>query len=267
MNMTVSDLCVRALRIAGRGDKPTADDLNQAIVSLNGMTSAWRSRGVDLFNLYDQQIILPVADTVLVSGATYVCIREHYSTIEDNPGVGANWQNYWAVTTNVTATIAWAEGTTYQTPNKLMPMGSSPELAEVVNTRIVRLGEVTPVIPIGRATFMNLDPAILGIPTVLYQVLGNALELRLHPTPDYEDLVFLFTGVMVPPDQIIGGEAWFPPPWLQALQYGLASELSYHFVLPPERVAMLNQKAEREFLLAKGYPKKEAETCGIKSLY
>ena len=80
-------------------------------------------------------------------------------------------------------------------------------------------------------------------------------------------LVFLFTGVMVPPDQVIGGEAWFPPSWLQALQYGLASELSYHFVLPPERVAMLNQKAEREFLLAKGYPKKEAETCGVKSLY
>ena len=36
-----------------------------------------------------------VSDTVLNDGACYICIQDHTSSSSDEPGTGANWEDYW----------------------------------------------------------------------------------------------------------------------------------------------------------------------------
>ena len=52
-------------------------------------------------------------DMVLVGGVTYRCIVTHTSTTTNEPGTGADWQDYWQVTTTETSSTAWATSTSY----------------------------------------------------------------------------------------------------------------------------------------------------------
>lgn len=267
MNLSVNSLLTRSLQIAGRGDKPTSDDMAQALVSLNAMLGAWRLRGVDLFNLHDQQYTMSAADYVLNDGATYVCIRPHYSTTSDEPGTGANWQNFWALTTNVTGTVTWSAGVSYTAPNRVFISGGSIYMPEVANVRILQTGTVNFVDIVGREEFFALDPAELGIPTKVFIQPGPQAEFHFWPTPDYSDLLLLFTAVLVGQDQYTGTDAYVPPTWLQALQYGLAAELGYYFNLTPDRLGVLNNKAEVEFRRALGSDKGVVESCHVDPCY
>ena len=267
MSMSVNTLLLRSLQIAGRADKPTSDTLAQALVSLNTLLASWRLRGVDLFNLHDQQYPISPENYILNDGATYVCIRPHYSTTSDEPGTGANWQNFWALTTNVTSTVAWAAGTSYTSPNRVFLTAGAEGMPEVANPRILKAGAVTDIDIVGRQEFEDLDPAELGIPTKIFIAPGPQTEFFFWPTPDYSDLILLFTAVVVAQTQYAGTDAYVPDTWLQALQYGLAAELGYYFNLTPDRLAVLNNKAEVEFRRALGSDKGVVESCHVDPCY
>jgi len=266
MNMTVKELCTRALQLAGRADKVTTDDYNMSIVTLNTLLNAWRARGVDLFNLQDIPQNVSLADYVLNDGSTYICIRDHYSTAADEPGAGANWENYWVLTTSVTSTTAWAAATNYVTPRKFDIDGTAT-VAAVANVRVIQTGLIYPVELIGDHDFFKLDPVTLGIPTKMFlaPTSTGGVEAWVHPTPDHSDLVMNFTLVQYPADLHTYSDVGLPPKWFQALQYGLAAELAFYFVLSAERITMLSNKAEIEFQRAKD--KGGTETCYVKPLF
>lgn len=268
MNMSVQDLCTRALQLAGRADKVTTDDYNMSIVTLNTLLNAWRLRGVDLFNLHDVQQIIYPDDYVLNDGATYVCIRDHYSTTTNEPGTGASWEDYWALTTNVTSTVAWAASTNYTSPRKFTVDGTST-VASVANVRVLQTGSIYLVDLIGREEFFALDPMELGIPSkmLLAPNATGGVEAWVHPTPDYSNLSFWFTLVQCTSDLHSYSDVTVPPQWLQALQYGLAAELAFYFVLPPERIGLLASKAEIEFKRALGSDKGDTESCHVTPVF
>ncbi len=267
MNMSVNSLLTRALQLAGRGDKPTSDDMAQALVSLNVLLGTWRNRGVDLFNLHDQQYTMSLENYVLHNGTTYVCIRPHYSTTNDEPGAGANWRNFWASTTNITSTVAWAVDTSYTAPNRLFLSGGTSYMSEIANPRILQAGTVNFLDIVGREEFFALDPAELGIPTKIFIQPGPQAEFHFWPTPDYSDLILLFTAVLTGQDQYTGTEVYIASNWLQALQYGLAAELGYYYNLTPDRIGVLNNKAEVEFRRALGSDKGVVESCHVDPCY
>jgi len=266
MNMTVQSLCTRALQLAGRADKVTTDDYNTAITTLNTLLNAWRVRGVSLFDLHDVQQVISPDDYVLNDGATYVCIRDHYSTVSDEPGTGANWENFWALTTNVTSTMAWAAGTNYTSPRKITVDGTAT-VAAVANVRVVQTGLIYPVELIGDHDFFELDPSELGIPAKMFLApnTSGGVDAMMHPTPDYSDMAFWWTLVQCSTDLYNYSDLGLPPRWFQALQYGLAAELAFYFVLSAERISILVSKAELEFTRA--LDKGGTETCFVKPLF
>ena len=46
-----------------------------------------------------------VDDAVTNGGETYVCIQNHTASATDEPGVGANWEDYWILLTYVETDI------------------------------------------------------------------------------------------------------------------------------------------------------------------
>ncbi len=44
---------------------------------------------------WDIDIYYPECQVVINDGNTYVCIQSHTSSIDDEPGIGDNWEDYW----------------------------------------------------------------------------------------------------------------------------------------------------------------------------
>lgn len=267
MLLTVEEVCNRALRIIGRGDKPSADDTNRVIDTLTILLKAWSNRGIHLFDLQDQYAALE-GYAVSNDGTQYICKMPHTAASTNEPGTGADWENYWVEAPNTFSNyLTWASGAEYLPPN-LFILGSS-DLFSVTYPWLHDDGSQTPLTRISKDDFQALQKGDIGTPEYIYvEKSTNSLSVRVWPIPDKDTYEMSYTGIVSGTSVTSGSEyAAVPDNWLLALQYGLAAELAHEYSLPDTQTLPLVRKAEIELRRAMGTEFGEADTCHVSPCY
>ena len=269
MSLTVEKICRRAMQLAGRGDKPSVNDFNDALETLNMVFQNWSvNYGVALWDIICNEFSFTAGELTSNNGKIYQCKKGHVSSTDNEPGIGTDWANYWVETFNLTTTNIWVSGL-YYNPNRSIDFGS-PDIHSVSNLYIDYNGVFYPVDRVNKDSFIEEEAQEIGRPTKAY-IQKNAIGFTviLSPIPD-DDYTFKYYACKKPMEfsegQLSGGVG-LPSNWLMAAQYALAVELAYLYSIDKESIAVLIQKARFEFKKCLGTDKEEVDRCFVKPTY
>lgn len=264
---TVEDICTTAMQLAGRGDKPSSDDMALAIRTLKIILEDWTAtRGVILWNLIESSLDILRGDVVQVGEDYYQCYLTHTSEADNEPGVGDNWQNYWVLCKPATAPLTWALTNVYE--NRRATTIQSTKIEDLLAVRLQCQGQISPVEKIRTMDFTDLPLADIGYPDrMLVQKTQAGLVVHLHPLPDIEEAKLLYYVVQKPDEWEAGDITTLAGQWVQALYYALAVELGFLWHIELNRMDLLGKKAEYEFNKAFRTNESEIDECYIKPAY
>ena len=269
MAFTAEEVCNLALQLAGRGDKTTNDELNQALQIMQVILAEWAaSMDVHLWNIAKNTEDVPIGDRVLGSdgSAVYQCIRGHTSATDNQPISGDLYNDYWVGTTLTSSPLTWASDITYNN-NRIITLDTEG-LEDVLSLQVLHNGQKSTVEKISLLEFKDLDEAELGLPTKCWvQRLETALELHLWPLCDKEDATLYYYSVNRPlistGDQVVN----IPDQWTQALYYALAVELGFVYNIGIDRLRVLGAKSNSAFNRAFRTNESEVDTCFVEPIY
>lgn len=116
-NMTRDQIIRQALlRVGGISDteSPSSEQYQTCSDMLNMLMLGLRGSQGLIWEMEYFTIPLSPSSVVSVAGTTYECQRNHTSSTENEPGVGAEWQTFWFTPPNSTATpVSWVVDTDY----------------------------------------------------------------------------------------------------------------------------------------------------------
>lgn len=264
---TVEDIVLTALTFSGRGDKPSPEDLNQAVRLMNLILKDWATtRGVQLWNLLEETTDLSRADTVLHNGVYYLCYSNHLAASANEPGVGADYQNYWVETPEVSDSYTWTTGTSYASNHRLTldPF----QLDDIITLRLLHEGQFSPIEKISMHEYKFLEPSAQGLPTHAYvEKTAAGIYVNTWPKCNESDAHLLYYRINRPYDIAAGESLMLADQWVTALQYALAVELGFLYNISIERLNVLGQKAQFEFNKAFRTNESEVDKCFVKPCY
>lgn len=266
--LTIEQICTTAMKLAGRGDKPSSDDFAEALRTLMVILSDWAAvRDIQFWNLAEQTEDVPIGDRVTGSDSlTYQCIVDHSATTDDYPVTGDLYKNYWKASRLDTDVVVWASGSSYTT-NKTITI-SDLELEDALAFRLQHDGQFSPVEKISKMEFEQLPKDELGTPVkACVEKTGSGIVVRLWPNNELSDAKLFYYAVKRPSDYI--GTDLFPlaDQWAQALYYALAVELGFMYNISMDRLKVLGLKARDEFNKAFQTNESEPDECFVKPCY
>ncbi len=212
-NNTRTQIITRALRIVnaiGQGETPDADALTDAVPALNDLIAEWNTDGMPQWNL-----------------ELYTCTPLVLATADYDIGTGLAFN--------------------FPAPLKIIQAYLHDTLTD----------NDTPLLLIDRQRYLLMgNKTASGVPNQLFYQTPKAIQatgetvgtLTLYPVPDAytvanKELVILaqkpFDDMDLASDTID-----FPPYWINALVWGLASMLSYEYGLGLAERSMITKKAE-----------------------
>jgi len=267
---SVEEVCTTAMTMAGRGDKPSNEDLNNAVKMLGNILSDWATtRGVHLWDLTNTEINVPVCDFVTEAGQVYKCYQDHIAAADNKPGSGEKWGDYWvsASVGDYTPTPgAWNAGFQYG-PNRTYNLNPNVD-EDVLAVKVQHAGEVYDVKKIPHLDFLRLPMDSFGLPekiSVIKSAEGSAIHI--WPANDQESARLLYYLVCRPgaPDKL--DSMTLPAQWVPALYYALAVELGFFYNIGLDRLNILGQKARYEFAKASRTNESEVDECFVTPCY
>lgn len=270
MSYTVEEVCQAAMELAGRGDKPSNEDLNKAVKILGSILADWSvTRDVQLWNLVDSELDVPVCDWVTNDGVTYKCYRDHTADADNEPGKGDNWADYWVAASEDTYSptpAEWTSGFEYAA-NKTYALDPMTD-EDILAVKVQHAGQITYVDKISALEYQKLPIDSFGLPEMVW--VEKALEgavVHLWPICDCEDAKLLYYLVRRPGEPDKAATLTMPDQWIPALYYALAVELGFLWSISYERINLLGQKAKFEFDKALRTNTSEVSSCIVKPCY
>ena len=181
---------------------------------------------------------IALIDTVLgTDGYDYQCFKSHTSSASDRPITGANYATYW-VMLNTAVAGTWVTATNY----------NGEDVLDIAEGAFIRDGTTdTPITPLTREEWMGLGSKFttLGIPSRFWFNSSLTPEIFFFPYPDDDDYILHYPKIRRLEDfDAAGDTADFTVKWLNALIYGLATELSDEYGLPLAERDRIAIKAE-----------------------
>lgn len=267
---SVEEVCTTAMTMAGRGDKPSNEDLNNAVKMLGSILSDWAlTRGVHLWNLVDQSINVPTADWVTNDGLTYKCYRDHVADADNEPGTGDLWEDFWllAEDTDYSPTAgAWTLGFNYKT-NHTYALNSLTD-EDILSVRVQHAGGISYVDKVSALDFSKLDVTSFGLPEKVWvEKAVDGPVIHIWPMCDYEDATMIYYLVRKPGAPDKSATMAIPTQWIPALYYALAVELGFFYNIGLDRLNILGQKAQYEFAKAARTNESEVDECFVTPCY
>jgi hypothetical protein len=264
---TVEEIAFSAMTLAGRGDKPSPDDLNQTIRVMNMILKDWATtRDVHLWNLLEETISVTRASIVTHLGNQYLCYASHIASTTNEPGVGAEWPNYWVGANSSESIAEWVSGTTYGANQNI---ALNPfQLEDITAVRLLHEGQFSPVEKINMHEYALLDPAMHGLPEKIYvEKRANETHINIWPKCGVSNASLIYYRINRPEDVYAGQTLLISDAWIMALQYALAVEMGFMYNISIERLNILGQKAHMEFNKAFRLNESEVDRCFVKPCY
>ena len=211
---------------------------------LNAMVKSWATDNIFIWNL--DWFTLPLHDSDIrnVNGVDYQCIRNHISSLENQPGVGATQGSYWEALSSNSA-VPWAVDNNYVTA------GNYYLNNEIIGIECARIkendGGYTLLHPFSESDFFSLgSPNTTGQTTRYYFRKKKTPEVFLYPVPDNTtDYSIEFSAYRYPQDfDSNGNYADFLQEWSEALYMGLAVRLAVQNGIFGQRLQDLKVLAE-----------------------
>lgn len=257
------------MTLAGRGDKPSSDDLAQALRTLQLILEDWATtKGVLLWNVLEEQIDVPRGDIVLHNGQYYQCYVDHISSADNEPGnlTSETWRNFWVAGKTVTDPLVWTLGNSYTNAKSFLYPNQF--VSDILAVRIQYEGQISHVEKVGALDFANLDIQETGPMTHIYvQKTANGMFLNQWPLNNRAGSKLMFYSTTTPNEVLASDSTDMPSPWVTAAYYALATELGFLYNIPMDRLNVIGQKAEFEFNKALRINESEIDECFIKPLY
>lgn len=263
----VEDILKMGAQLAGRGDKLPMDELNVALRILNTILTDWATtRDVQLFNILEATMPLPTPDTVLHNSIYYQCYNPHTSASDNEPGVGALWEDYWKLAPEVTTPLTWAASNSYS-PNNLVQFDAL-YVEDIIGLRVLHAGQFSPVEKISMLDYVNLDRQEFNLPTHAHiQKTSNGASAQFFPINNQANATLHYYEIRRPYQLSHNQSTTIPDQWISALYYALAVELGFVYNIGMERLNMLGQKAQFEFNKAFRTNESEVDRCFVKPCY
>jgi len=193
---------------------------------LNAMVKNWAADEIYIWNQDWITLPLVASDLRLVGTTSYICIKNHKSTLRNKPGSGEDWKTYWEETSQV-ATVNWIIDVNYHSINNywLDLNIIDIEVARIKTTN----GGYTPLLPMSKEEYFSLgSPLTSGQPVRYFFNKQSQSEIFLYPLPDSSTnyTIELYT-YKYPEDFDIGADnPDFLQEWILPLINGLAVNLS-----------------------------------------
>jgi hypothetical protein len=263
----VEDILKMAAQLAGRGDKLPMEELNVALRILNSILTEWATvRDVHLWNIVEASQALPTPDTVLHNSIYYQCYNPHTSASENEPGVGALWENYWKLAPEVPTPLTWMASISYS-PNNLV-LFDNLYVEDIIGLRVLHAGQFSPVEKISMLDYVNLDHQEFGLPTHAHvQKSATGTSAQFFPVNNQQNATLYYYEIRRPYELDHNQTTSIPNQWISALYYALAVELGFVYNIGIERLNMLGQKAQFEFNKAFRTNESEVDRCFVKPAY
>ena len=268
MYLSVGDACTKAMQMAGRGDKPSPDDMADAAIMATAITKNWAANyGISLWDSKRVLESVEMGNLVVNDGTYYQCIMAHTSDADSEPGTGDDYALYWKETDVVTATT-WITGVSYDVNNGIYT--TNPDVFSYQQVRYLSAaGQYSDIIMVSKEDFATFDRRDVGIPThATVEKTPLATFLQLYPTPYEEGGQLEYTLWNKPMDMMDHqGLLNLPDNWILAFIYTLAVELGFLYNIGTEQIALLAAKAKGEFRKCRGTEKSEVKKCFVKPTY
>jgi len=263
----VEDIIKTALTLAGRGDKPSNDMLNEALRALQLILGEWATvKDVTFWNIADTRLDLLQGDVVKVGDNYYQCYVNHTALAVNQPEVGAVWENFWVSCAEVTTPLTWALGNAYLSQRELTLTDFN--LEDILCLKIFDKGQESSIEKISMIEFQKLPLIDIGTPTKCWaQKTLDGLILHFYPLIDNAETTLSYYSINRPNPISAASATNLPEQWIQALQYTLATELGFLYNISLDRLNILGQKAKFEMDKAMRTNNSEVDTCFVKPLY
>ena len=227
---TIIEAALRRIGALGVGQSATANQITDADFWLNILVKELMNEAQNPWHKTLAQQALTASSHVTNGGAYYRARAGHTSAATDEPGVGNNWETYWEVTTDVSAT-AWALSQAYTSINEFsLPSGTiGIEKAFYRDTDDYEIELVT------YDQYLDLlQKQEKGRPC--YIALKHTLGTRkafMYPMPDSADYIINYYYLRRAYDYTAtANTSDFEQNWLTVLVNGLSHKLSSVYQLP-----------------------------------
>jgi hypothetical protein len=263
----IEDICKTGMTLAGRGDKPSSEDMATALRTLQVILEDWATtRDVTFWNIAENQVSLARGDVAKVGDNYYQCYVNHIADATNQPEVGANYLSYWKATSSTLVYLTWALGNSYLSQKTLTL--TEINLEDALALQLQCDSQMSGIERITMLEFQRLDMTELGLPTKCWvQKTLNGLILNFHPLLN-EDEAKIFYYAINRPQPITAAESTnMGGQWVQAAYYALATELGFLYNINLERLDTLGQKAAFELAKALRTNTSEVDKCFVKPCY
>ena len=258
------------MKLAGRGDKPSAEDFEEAISTLDLILKNWAvNHGVALWDIACKEVSFEAGELCTNNGQTYLCIKTHHSTADNEPGVGEDWADYWLESGETsTSTLAWVLGANYLAKKTLNieDIGTY----EIALLYYVDNGELIRVTKIKEEDMPRYNPLQPGDVSAFYLAKDSvSFQVRLipQPTKDYTFKAYLCKKPVSINSGSLNAGVDVQDNWLIAAMYALAVELAFLYGLDTQTISGLISKATYEFKKCLGTAKSGSDLCFVKPTY
>lgn len=244
--LTVNKIVEKALRRLGvyaEGDEMTDDMYNSAIDDLNLINASLNKYKKKIWTVEEFAFNLSISNSVTNDDETYICIKNHTSATDNEPGTGSSWRQYWIVGQTTEDATAWALDTDYDN-------GATIELEEnilsVENCYISQDGTDTDVEIINRFKEAEIpEKGETGLPTKLhFERYADTPTIKVYPLPDANEYTLYVSTVRMLDDiGAQGSNPDIPSEWLDFFIFALMYKQSFEWGINTEAQLVYKQEA------------------------
>jgi len=225
----IIELAFEQIGVKQSNQELTPEQYSRGNKLLNAMVKSWAAEEIFLWALDWFTLDLHNSDQRNVSGVDYGCLRNHLSTIDNQPGVGFAWESFW-ISLGTNTAVPWAEDNNY------VSIGNYNINDNIIGIDVARIknnkgaGQAyMPLHTMSRSDFFSLgDPTVSGQATRYYFRKGKYPSLFLYPVPDdITNYTVEFSAYRYTQDFDNGSDnPDFLQEWIEALYMGLSVRLA-----------------------------------------
>ena len=258
------DQAYRNIGVLPSGQNLTAEQYDEAGKILNTMIKSWRGQGILIQTLDWISIGLRQSNYVVGSdGKTYECMRNHVSSVDNQPITGINYLTYWRVSIDSVIPLAWVAGSNYVslcnydldiniTGVKKGFYRLAPDASSGSPNPFDRVIQITT-----QSEYFELGNKALGGKSVLCYFKRSAQpQIYLYPYPLFTDIgkVSVNLSVMRFPQDMNdpADNTDFLPEWEEAIIYGLSWRLCIAYGVESSVANMIKSQANEALIMARG---------------
>jgi hypothetical protein len=270
-NQTTSEIINRSLRIVNAipvGSSPSQAEYDNALRTLNAINKRISIDGIKLWSLDELTYTISTPSVVIGTNNTYqFCVKNHTSSISNQPISGATSSDYWSNGGDVTTNI-WSAGTSY-TSNIEISLSGNYSGVESAFWRDNSTDYNLSIIPKQQynkledkftrttvPTHISVENAISGINIIIYPVpYISSGRLHIIAVKTLQDFV----------STTDNGD--YPAEWVDVLTYLLAASLADEYQLDMEQRSYLQAKAKEMYREAKGMDRETISPPCVRGAY